>query len=383
MTLSGLALRNAFLRNKTRSTLTVLGVTIAALAFVFIRTVLSAWYANAEASSSDRLVTRNNTSIIFPLPLSYRERILQVPGVTKVTWSNWFGGKYGNGDRFFAQFAIDAATGLDVFEVRFTEGSKQDFLADRNTAILGKNLARDLKFKVGDMIPLTSEIYPGEWKFRIAGLVEADDASVGNTMYFHWARLNEGLPAVLKDRVGVYTMLVPNAAESPRVANAIDTMFANSDNETHTETEKSFRLQFVQSSSAILGALQILSIVVLLIMVIILGNVVAMGLRERTSEMGALRAIGFLPKHVQILAWVEGSLLGLAGGLLGVLLANPMLNGFGRLLAGMGFLSGLGFQPLTGVIAVLLATSIGFLSSAAPAWSASQMDVVTALRRQE
>ena len=108
MTLTGLALRNALLRNRTRSVLTVLGVCIASLAFVFLRTVLGAWYANSEASASDRIVSRNAISITQPLPLSYKERIAQLPGVTKVTWSNWFGGVYKDRKNFFAQFAMDA-----------------------------------------------------------------------------------------------------------------------------------------------------------------------------------------------------------------------------------------------------------------------------------
>ena len=128
MTLTGFALRNTFLRNKTRSFLTILGVVIAALAFVFLRTVLGAWYANSEASSADRVVTRNAISIIQPLPLAYKDRIAQIPGVTKLTWSNWFGGIYKDRKNFFAQFAIDAASGLDVFNIHFVEGSKEAFL---------------------------------------------------------------------------------------------------------------------------------------------------------------------------------------------------------------------------------------------------------------
>src|SRR5207237_2819043 len=136
----GLALRNAFLRNKTRAFLTVLGTMVAALAFVFLRTVLSAWYASSEASAADRVVTRNAVSITQPLPLSYRDRILQVPGVTKVTFSNWFGGIYKDPKNFFAKFAIDAPTALEVFNIRLLAGTQEDFLSDRNACIEGKKL---------------------------------------------------------------------------------------------------------------------------------------------------------------------------------------------------------------------------------------------------
>ncbi|GAC1549388.1 MAG: ABC transporter permease [Myxococcales bacterium] len=384
MTLAGFALRNAFLRNKTRSLLTVLGVVVASLAFVFLRTVLAAWYANSEGSASDRVVARNAISITQPLPLSYRDRIARVPGVTEVTWSNWFGGVYKDRKNFFAQFAIDPASAISVFDIRFVQGSKEQFLADRSGCIVGKTLAAKYGFKVGDTVPLQGDIYPGEWRFKVAGLVEgADDASISNTFYFHWARLNEGLPQGRKDQVGVYTMKVANASESPRVVQAVDQLFANSDNETHTETEKSFRLQFVSGSAAILGALQAVSGVILVIMALILGNTLAMGLRERTSELGAMRAIGFLPRQVQLLAVAEGAMLGFAGAVIGILLARPMLNGFGRFVSGIGFLSGVGFSLPTAAITLAAATAIGTLASALPAFGAARMDVVTALRRQE
>jgi putative ABC transport system permease protein len=384
VTLTGLALRNAFLRNKTRAFLTVLGTMVAALAFVFLRTVLAAWYASSDASAADRVVTRNAISITQPLPLSYRDRILQVSGVTKVTLSNWFGGVYKDPKNFFAKFATDAASALDVFNIRFLEGTKQDFLADRNSCIVGKKLAERYGFKVGDTLPLQGDIYPGDWRFRIAGIIDSpDDESLANTMYFHWQRLNEGVPAARKDLVGVYTITVADAARSPEVVRAIDGLFANSDNETHTETEKSFRLQFVQGSSAIIGALEVVSGVILLIMALILGNTLAMGLRERTPELGAMRAIGFLPWHVGAISLAEGSLLGVTGGALGVFFARPVLIGFGKALSSLGFLSGISFKPGTAALTVGCAAVIGALASAFPAWQAGRMQVVNALRRQE
>jgi putative ABC transport system permease protein len=384
VTLAGLSVRNAFLRNKTRTFLTVLGVVITAIAFLFLRTVLTAWYASSEASSADRVVARNAISITQPLPLSYAARIAQVPGVTRVTWSNWFGGIYKDRKNFFAQFAIDAPTALEVFDIRFVQGSKQDFLADRNSCIVGKGLADKFGWKLGDMVPLFSEIYPGDWKFRIAGVVEgADDASIANTMYFHWARLNEGLPDRIKNNVGVFTMKVANANDSPAVIRQIDNLFANSDAETHTETEKAFRLQFVSGSSAILTALQVVSVVILIIMALILGNTLAMGLRERTGELGAMRAIGFLPGHVRWLAYREGAMLGALGGLIGCALAQPIIHVVGRFAAGVGFLSNVSYTTSTAAMTVGVATVLGAAAAALPAVQAARMEIVNALRRQE
>lgn len=384
MTLAGLALRNAFLRNKTRSFLTVLGVVVTAVAFLFLRTVLSAWYSSADASASDRMVTRNAISITQTLPLSYAGRIAQIPGVSKVTFSNWFGGVYKDRRNFFAQFAVDAESALQVFSIRFDEGSKEAWLADRSSAIVGKLLADKYGWKIGDTVPLIGDVYPGDWQFKVAGIVEgADDESIGRTMYIHYARLNEGLPSVRKDQVGVFTETIANASDSPRIARAIDDLFANSDNETHTETEKAFRLQFVSGSSAILTALEAVSAVILIIMALILGNTVAMGLRERTSELGAMRAIGFLPRQVRLLGLAEGAFLGLAGGILGTCVARPILTGFGKAMAQFGFLSNLSFQPLTGLATLLAAGFIGALASALPAARSARMEIVNALWRQE
>ena len=383
MTLTTLALRNALFRNKTRSLLTVLGTMMAALCFIFLRTVLTAWYANAEASSSDRVVSRNAISLTQPMPLAYAEKVRQIPGVTAVTWMNWFGGIYKDRKNFFAQFAIDPKSGTDVFEFKFVGGSRADFEADRNGCLLGNKLAEKYGWKLGDTVPLQGDIYPGDWRFTVRGLIEAEDAAVSQTMYFHWARLNEGLPDRRKDQIGMLTSKVAKADDSPRVIKAIDDLFANSDNETHTETEKSFRLSFVNGQSAILGALQAVSLVILVIMALILGNTLAMGLRERTAEMGAMRAIGFLPKHVALLSIGEGAILGALGGLAGVVAARPIIRGFGKVMSNMGFLSGITFQFSTGALTVLVALAIGAAASALPAWSASQMGVVDALRRQE
>jgi len=384
VTLAGLSVRNAFLRNKTRAFLTVLGVVITTVAFLFLRTVLTAWYASSEASSADRIVTRNAISLTQSLPLAYSDRIAQVPGVTRLTWSNWFGGIYKDRKNFFAQFAIDPVSALEVFDIRFVQGNKTDFLGDRNACIVGKGLAEKFGWKVGDTVPLFSEIYPGDWKFRIAGVIEgADDASIANTMYFHWARLNEGLPDRIKNSVGVFTMKVANANDSPRVIRDVDALFANSEAETHTETEKAFRLQFVTGSSAILTALQVVSAVILVIMALILGNTMAMGLRERTGELGVMRAIGFLPKDVRALAFREGAMLGALGGIVGCLLAQPVLRGVGRMAASIGFLSNVSYTLPTAAMTVAIAALIGAAASALPAVQAARMEIVNALRRQE
>jgi putative ABC transport system permease protein len=384
VTLTGLALRNAFLRNKTRAFLTVLGTMVAALAFVFLRSILTAFYASSEASAADRVVTRNAISLINPLPLSYRGRIAAIPGVTQVTYSNWFGGYYKDRKNFFANFAIEPKTALEVFDLRFLEGRPEDFIGDRNSCIVGKELAKQFHWKIGDQVPLITEIYPGDWRFRIAGIVDSrDDETISRNLFFHWARLNEGLPPNRKDTVGLFTIKIANPNDSTRVIREVDGLFANSDNETHSETEKAFRLNFVASNSAILSALEVVSGVILAIMALILGNTLAMGLRERTNELGTMRAIGFLPRQVQLVSLAEGALLGLVGGVLGIAIAPLGLSGAHQMLLVFGFGFPLPLRPAIAVATVAAAAAIGAIAGMVPSWQAGRLDVVTALRRQE
>ncbi len=351
---------------------------------MFLRSILTAWYASSEASAADRVVTRNAVSLINPLPLSYRGRIAAVPGVTEVTYSNWFGGYYKDRKNFFANFAIEPKTALDVFDLRFVEGRPEDFIGDRNSCIVGKGLAQRFGWKMGDVVPLISEIYPGDWRFRIAGIVHSpDDETVANNLFFQWARLNEGLPPSRKDTVGLFTIKIANPNDSTRVIREVDALFANSDNETHSETEKAFRLNFVAGSSAILSALEVVSGVILVIMALILGNTLAMGLRERTSELGTMRAIGFLPRQVQLVSLAEGALLGIVGGGLGVAIAPLALSATHEVLILFGFGFPLPLRPLIAVATVAAAAAIGSIASMVPAWQAGRLDVVTALRRQE
>jgi putative ABC transport system permease protein len=378
-----LALRNALARNPTRASLTILATAAAAIGFLFLRTVLSVWYSSSEASASDRVITRNAISFTQPLPLAHVEKVKQVPGVTSVTFSNWFGGVYKDPKYFFARYAVDARSATEVYELKYVEGSRAAFEQDRNSCLLGKNLAEKYGIKIGDEVPLQGDIYPGEWRFKVAALIEAEDASIASSMFFHWTRLNDGLPEARKNQIGVITSKVARADDSPRVIKAIDEVFANSPFETRTETEKSFRLGFVSSSAAILSALEALSYVILVIMALILGNTLAMGLRERTAELGAMRAIGFLPWHVAALSMSEGAILGLLGGLCAVAISKPLLTTFGRFMNSLGFLSGIGFQPGAAALTLSLSVLLGVLAAAWPALSAARLPVTDALRRQE
>ena len=158
-------------RHKLRTFLTVLGMGIAVMAFTVIRSTIDAWYAGAEAASPNRLITRHAVSLTFFLPLSYVDRVARIEGVERVSHASWFGGVYVDPKNFFAQFAIDHKTYLDMYpEFVVPEGQRQRFNQERNGAIVGQRLADRFGWSVGDPIRLTGTIFPGDWDFVIVGI---------------------------------------------------------------------------------------------------------------------------------------------------------------------------------------------------------------------
>ena len=239
MYLLRLILKNA-LRHKLRTTLTIVGIVVAITAFGLLRTIVDAWYAGANASSSARLVTRNAISLVFSLPLTYAQKIRQVPGVAAVSWANWFGGVYISERNFFPQFAIDAASYLDIYpEFILTPEEKKAFLLDRQGCIVGRKLADQFGWKVGDQIPLRGTIFPGTWTFNLRGIYDgADKTTDQSTMFFHWQLLNETLKRNFPrraDQAGVYIAQLADPTQAAAVSEALDATFKNSLAETLTE----------------------------------------------------------------------------------------------------------------------------------------------------
>jgi len=313
-----LILRNA-LRHKLRSTLTIVGLVVATLAFGLLQTVVNAWYAGAEAASNTTLVTRNATSLVFALPLSYAGKIRAVEGVTAVAHANWFGGVYQDPKNFFPQLAISGASYLDMYpDFVLSEEQRRAFLLDRKGALIGRKLANEYGFKIGDVVPLRGTIYPGQWEFVVRGIYDGRQRSTVTTqMFFHWDYLNETLLKTVPRRanqVGVYVVKIARSDEAASISTAIDATFRNSLAETLTETEKAFQLSFVSMSDAIVMAIRLVSFVVILIIMAVMANTMAMSARERLSEYATLKALGFGPLFLAMLIFGESLLLAITGG---------------------------------------------------------------------
>jgi putative ABC transport system permease protein len=374
--------RNA-LRHKLRSALTVAGLVVAILAFGFLQTVVKAWYAGADAASNTTLVVRNATSLVFPLPLSYQGKIRAIDGVTRVAYANWFGGVYQDPKNFFPQFAVSGESYLDIYtDYLLPAGQRKAFLRDRKGAIIGRKLADQYHFKIGDVIPLRGTIYPGQWDFVVRGIYEGRRPSTVTTqMFFHWDYLNETLvksPPRRANQVGVYVVQIARPDQAAAVSAAIDATFKNSLAETLTETEKAFQLSFVSMSEAIVMAIRLVSFVVILIIMAVMANTMAMSARERFAEYATLKALGFGPGFVATLIVGESLVLSMAGGLLGIALLHPSARAFA---AHTGTLFPV-FEvaPLTMLMQLAAAFIVGMVAAIAPAVRAARVNIVDGLR---
>jgi len=359
-----LVLKNA-LRHKLRTTLTILGMAIAITAFGFLRTVVTAWSAGVEATADNRMIVRHSVSFIFPLPISYREQIARLPGVDAVSYASWFQGNYkdpGDWKNFFPRIAVDPDTYLSLYpEFLLPPEQFDQFKRERNACIVGAKIAREQGFKIGDVIPIEGDIYPGRWEFVVRGIYRGKDAKTDETqMFFQFAYLDERLrqeAPMRAGQVGWYILRVDKASDMPRIAQAIDNMYLNSRAGTKTETEREFTQSFVSLSSAILNALKATSYVIIAVILIVLANTIIMAARERTREYSVLKTIGFSQIHIVGLIGGEALLIAGIGCALGLALTFPATAGLAN--AFPTFFPVVNVEPVT----IALAVSVAFLAA--------------------
>jgi putative ABC transport system permease protein len=381
-----IAFRN-LARNRLRTVLTVAGAAVAILAFVSVRTVLSAWSAAADYAAKDRIATRHKVSLIIPLPKRYIEDIRAVPGVKQATFMSWFGGKNPRDpNKFFASIAVDTDSFLSVYdEISLSPEDQRRWREDRQGALVGDLLARQLGLKVGDRITLQGSIYPGDWEFDIAGVYTATRKSVDrSTLWFHWSYLDQSLPESRRDLFGWAATRIEDPGRGAEIAAAIDRIFDDKDAQTVTMSERAMNLSWLGMLSAILRAMDVVSLIILLIMMMLIGNTIAMGVRERTREYGVLQALGFRPAHIRGFIIGEALALGLVAGAAGLGLAFPLVEiGMRRWLEeNMGsWFPSFRIAPATYVAALILAATLAVAAALPPALRAGRLSVTNALRR--
>ncbi|MHC1738337.1 MAG: ABC transporter permease [Ignavibacteriaceae bacterium] len=372
------------LRHKLRTFLTILGIAIAVVAFGLLRTVVTSWYAGIDATSNERLITRQAISYIFPLPYAYKEKILQVAGVKNVTFANWFGGVYIDKSKFFSRMAIDAETMFDLFpEFLITKEELATFKKERNSCIIGSEIAKQFNLKIGDIMTLEGDIYPGKWDFIIRGIYRPKEKITDATqMLFHWDYLNERMVAespVRANEVGWYIVQVSDPAMSAQISNQIDALFKNSRAETKTETERAFGQNFMQSVSAIITSMNVMSFLIIAIIMLVLGNTMIMSARERTREYAVLKTLGFSAKHLIGLILGESLLISLLGGGLGLFLLFPTIAGFEANIP-KGVFPIFKLETITVIFSVSAALIIGLTSSIFPIQRALTTKIVDGFR---
>ena len=383
MFLLKLLLRNAF-RHRLRAWLTILSITIAILAFGLLRTVVDAWYVGVERASANRLVTRNAVSMTFPLPLSYKEKIAQVPGVTQVSIGNWFGGVYVDEKNFFPNFAVEPRSYFALYpEYVFSPDQREAFFRDRKAFAAGRKLAERFGWKIGDTVTLKGSIYPGNWEFVLRAVYDGRDRNVDERIFFfHWDYLNESLRKTAPsraDQVGVYIIGVGRPEIAPDVALAVDNMFRNSLAETLTETEKAFNMSFVSMTEAILTVIRLVSLAVIVIIIAVAANTMAMTTRERIGEFAVLKTLGFGGWRIAGLILAESLVVTMVGGLFGTLLTFPAAGVFRSLLG--NYFPVFYLSPRTLCLDAAASFFVGVAAALIPMWRTTTIKIAEALRR--
>jgi putative ABC transport system permease protein len=366
-------------RKKVRTALTVGSFAAALFLFGLLIAVRGAFNQGVEVAGADRLIVLNRVSLIQPLPIAYRDQILQVPGVKAVTFATWFGGIYQDERNFFPQFVIDPGTWRAMYpEFRIPDAEWDAFMKDRQGCVVGQATAKRFGWKIGDRIPIQGTYVPGTWEFNLCGIYTGTRPDDDTTQF--WLRrdyFEEKAPAYWKGLVGWYVVKVANPDDAVRVVAAIDDRFANSPWETKTETEKAFAAAFVKQIGNIEFLILTVGSVVFFTLLLVTGNTMAIAVRERTGELAVLKTVGYSDVLVLWLVLGESVLLAVVGGAVGVLVAKVAAPHLQSVLSGMRVY----LPPASLAFGLLLALAVGMLAGALPALSAMRLKVVDALRR--
>ncbi len=366
-------------RKKVRTTLTIGSFVVALFLFGLLVAIRFAFSFGSDLAGVDRLDVINRISLIMPLPYSYRDRLLQVPGVSEVSYAAWFGGVYQDERNFFPQFAVDKDTWLKVYSEYVIPAEQRDaFLRDRQACLVGRSLAKRFGFKVGDRIPLRGTIWTGTWEFNVAGIYDGNRPDVDTSaLLFRFDYLDEQR-AFGKGTVGWYVVKLANPDDAVRVAKTIDERFANSPYETLTQTEKAFAASFAKQIGNVEFLVLAIGSVVFFTLLLVTGNTMAIAVRERTGELAVLKTIGYSDVGVLGLIIAESVLIAGQGGFIGLALARIVIPGIGR---AVPMLAGLRLPLFTLGLGFLLALGVGAIAGLLPAIGAMRLRVADALRR--
>ena len=368
-------------RHKRRVFLTISSVALALFLFASLRTVVTTLARSAQFGSARRLVVQNATGLVFPLPLSYGNRLKATKGVSAVSWANWFGGRYGDGKRFFAQFAVDPTSYLAMYpEISLPEDQKQAFIRERSSAIIGRRLLDVFGWKLGQNVTIQGTIFPGDWTFTIRGVYTPTDPVINDDMLiFQHDYLEEriGRPGI----AGWYVVEINDANNAAGMAKAIDDQFRNSSAPTKTGTEQAFNASFATMWGNVSLLMGTIGMAVVFAILLVTANAMMMSARERTKEVAVLKTIGFGNGRLFGMVMLEAGIITAIGALIG-LGGAKLLYKTSNFNAG-GFLPGFDVTTDTLLMGAGVALLLMLASGLVPAIRAARLPVVQALRTVE
>ena len=368
------------LRNKRRTLLTVSSLVVSLFLIITLSTILTEFDRGTTEANPLRLVSRHSVSLGFLLPVAHLEKIKTVPGVKSAMVFSWFGGIYKDERNFFANFAVDATKLREILtELKMSDAEWQAFINDRQGAVVGQKLVTLYGFTPGQRITLKSPIYNQSVEFIVRGICTGGDEK---TMFFHNEYLNELLPAWARDQASTFSILANSADDVPRVSQTIDSMFVNSDAPTKTETEREFALSFQTMMGGMKQFMYGIMAAITFSVLLVMGNTMAMTVRERTKEVGTLKAIGFKRGTITALFLAEALLVAMIGAAIGiggaVLLYSTV--DFGLI---MPFFASFVPTKETLIGAFVLAILVGLISVVYSAYRVSGLTIAEALRSTE
>lgn len=382
--------RRYLTKHLIRSGLTIGSLLVAIFLVCVLRSLVWSLDAGIRAAKRDRLVVQSAVSLFVNLPMSYQEQMAQVPGVTNTCKFHWFGGYYQDPKNFFAQFAVDAPAFLAMYpEAKLVDGSRETFLADRQGALVGKMLAQEFGWKVGDVFPLTGIIYPAEagqtWEFRVAAIYEpASSALDSRTVFFHWdyfQRTLEGQSRAAPIEVATYALQTAGAADQVAIQRAVDELFAGGPQRVNCNTEAEFNAQFVTMLGSVPLFLSAIGGGVLIAVLFACVNTMLMSFREQMHDVGILKALGFTDGAVARMMLAQSLLVCMLGGGLGLLLAKGSEPAFVMMIGAM--FPGYAVTPGILGLGAGLTVAVGLVAAIVPTLRARRLAVVTALRSDE
>ncbi len=379
--------RKNLFRRKLRAALMIVSILIAFMIFGVLAGFYRAFTAGEDRAAADRLITVNKINFTQPMPIAYFNRVRAVDGVRQVTHANWFGGYYQDPKNFLMTLAIEPATYFDMYrsELDIPPEQLQAFISDRSSAVIGESMARKWGWKVGDRVPVASNIFTQRsngshtWDFTIAGIVKGKAEQVSTDfLLFQYAYFDE-TRSFGKDTIGWLILQTNSPENNDRVAKTIDAMFANSTAETSTDTEKAFGKAFAAQFGNIALIVFLVVGAAFVTILMIVGNTMALSIRERTREIGVLKTLGFSGPRILRMVLGESVLLALLGGLPGLAIAALITIALRASLANIA--PAFAVSPVIALEGIALMIALGLFTGVIPALNAMRLKIATALGR--